>query len=203
MSSLRADGVNPSGIANPYIGLRPYKESESQWFFGRDADRKIFVDMANRLTLLFAASGVGKSSLLQASVLPCLKDPTHENLDAVYCNNWAGNPMASIRAATLTALAARKRIPAEAMSTELSALDLPRFFSLCSHFSREPLIIVLDQFGEFFHYHRSAPQFNDYKEHLVQLIGDESIAVSIVISMREVLRFTSTQTPISSQDYKG
>lgn len=187
MSSPRADGANPSEIANPYIGLRPYKESESQWFFGRDADRKIFVDMllANRLTLLFAASGVGKSSLLQASVLPYLKDPTHENLDAVYCNNWAGNPMVSIRAATLTALAARKRIPAEAMSTELSALPLPRFFSLCSHFSRQPLIIVLDQFEEFFHYHRSAPQFNDYKEQLVQLIGDESIAVSIVISMRE------------------
>ena len=46
-------------------------------------DRKILVDkiLTNKLTLLFAASGIGKSSLLQAAVLPQLKDPKQENLD--------------------------------------------------------------------------------------------------------------------------
>lgn len=59
----------------PYKGLRPYEEEDRDNFFGRDEDCRILIDkiLANRLTLLFAASGVGKSSLLQAAVLPHLK----------------------------------------------------------------------------------------------------------------------------------
>ncbi len=55
----------------PYIGLRPYTRDDSALFFGRDGDTQILLDkiLANRLTLLFAASGVGKSSLLQAGIM--------------------------------------------------------------------------------------------------------------------------------------
>lgn len=50
----------------PYKGLRSYTEADEDLFFGRDAERAILVDkiLADKLTLLFAASGVGKSSLL-------------------------------------------------------------------------------------------------------------------------------------------
>lgn len=70
----------------PYKGLRPYEEQDQHAFFGRDADCNILIDkiLANKLTLLFAATGVGKSSLLQAAILPRLKDPTREHLDVVY-----------------------------------------------------------------------------------------------------------------------
>ena len=70
---------------SPYKGLRPYEEQDRDNFFGRDEDCRILIDkiLANRLTLLFAASGVGKSSLLQAAVLPHFKDPKEENLDVV------------------------------------------------------------------------------------------------------------------------
>ena len=56
----------------PYPGLRPYREDEQNSFFGRDIDSKVLIDkiLVHRLTLLFAATGVGKSSLLQAAVLP-------------------------------------------------------------------------------------------------------------------------------------
>ena len=68
----------------PYKGLRPYEESDQRNFFGREAECKILLDkfLASRLTLLFAATGVGKSSLLQAAVLPRLKDSRQENRDA-------------------------------------------------------------------------------------------------------------------------
>ncbi|MGB1258064.1 MAG: hypothetical protein ACPG51_19475, partial [Thiolinea sp.] len=69
----------------PYPGLRPYREDERGKFFGRDTDTEILLDkvLTNRLTLLFAASGVGKSSLLQAAVIPHLKLKTGENLAVV------------------------------------------------------------------------------------------------------------------------
>lgn len=172
---------------NPYIGLRPYKESERDFFFGRDADRKIFVDMllANRLTLLFAASGVGKSSLLQAAVMPHLKDPERENLDAVYCNNWAGNPLKSIRDAALDALTKSGRLSDEALAEDSNDQVLSTLFSACCAFTRQPLVIVLDQFEEFFRYHLGHPEFPIYKRQLVELITDRAIPVSIVLSMRE------------------
>ncbi|SDZ75568.1 hypothetical protein SAMN05660964_00148 [Thiothrix caldifontis] len=77
-------------VIAPYPGLRPYHEDEQDKFFGRDADAEVLIDkvLTNRLTLLFAASGVGKSSLLQAAVIPRLKSPSGENLDVVYHIDW-------------------------------------------------------------------------------------------------------------------
>lgn len=171
---------------NPYVGLRPFDESEQDRFFGRDQDRRIFVDLllANRLTLLFAGSGVGKSSLLRAAVLPQLTDPARENLDAVYCNSWAGNPLTSIRGAALEALIKARRLP-EAARQELAELPLPRFFEICGHVSRCPLVLVLDQFEEFFYYHREGKDFPTIREQLVRLILDEALPLSVVIAMRE------------------
>ena len=58
--------------SSPYKGLQPYESDDWHIFFGRDTEREILIDrtLCNKLTLLFAASGVGKSSLLQAEVLP-------------------------------------------------------------------------------------------------------------------------------------
>ena len=54
----------------PYVGLDYFLEEDAGLFFGRDAERKRIIGnlRASRLTLLYAASGVGKSSLLRAGV---------------------------------------------------------------------------------------------------------------------------------------
>lgn len=53
--------------ASPYKGLMPYSEQDAPFFFGRETDRRIILSnlMALRLTLLYGASGVGKSSVLR------------------------------------------------------------------------------------------------------------------------------------------
>lgn len=60
---------------NPWPGLSPYTDHDSQWFFGRSRELK---DLARRveqntLTILFSRSGIGKSSLLRAALLPQLR----------------------------------------------------------------------------------------------------------------------------------
>ncbi len=79
----------------PYRGLQPYTEQDEEFFFGREAEKAILIDkiQADKLTLLFAATGVGKSSLLQAAVMPELKRPARENLDVVYYNDWVTPPL--------------------------------------------------------------------------------------------------------------
>ena len=59
----------------PWPGPRPYKEDEAERFPARDAVMlRLVDDIAMQLTVLSAASGSGKTSLLRAGVLPELRE---------------------------------------------------------------------------------------------------------------------------------
>ncbi len=57
--------------SSPYVGLVPFSESDSAFFFGRDEWCDVVVDnlKAYRLTVLYGESGTGKTSLLRAGVV--------------------------------------------------------------------------------------------------------------------------------------
>src|ERR1700720_3058002 len=61
---------------SPWLGLRPFTEGAREYFFGRDAEvRDIFQRVVHKpLTVLFGRSGLGKTSLLQAALVPKLRD---------------------------------------------------------------------------------------------------------------------------------
>lgn len=163
----------------PYLGLRPYEYTDRENFFGREAECEILIDklLSNRLTLLFAASGVGKSSLLRAAVLPKLKDPLGENLTVIYHNDWVKNPLAALRNNVLKAVPVVRKVSIDK--------ELPEVLELCGLFSRHPFVIVLDQFEEFFRYQEGKPDFEIIVHQLTSIILNDKIPVSIVISMRE------------------
>ncbi len=61
--------------SNPYIGLRPFEEEDSQYFFGR---RKQTAELLERLydgrfLAVLGSSGCGKSSLIRAGLIPALQ----------------------------------------------------------------------------------------------------------------------------------
>jgi len=64
-------------ILDPYIGLRPYTDSDDDCarFFGREQEQEIIIAnlYATSLTVFYGASGVGKSSVLLAGVVPKLR----------------------------------------------------------------------------------------------------------------------------------
>jgi len=64
-----------SADACPYVGLQPYREEDRAYFFGRERDIESVIDnlYAARLTVYYGASGVGKSSVLMAGVVPALR----------------------------------------------------------------------------------------------------------------------------------
>jgi WD40 repeat protein len=57
--------------ANPYVGPRPFETVDADIFFGRDREVSDLVALivSNPVVLLYAASGAGKSSLLNAAVV--------------------------------------------------------------------------------------------------------------------------------------
>src|SRR3984957_21286132 len=69
----KTSAVNPE---SPWLGLRPFTEGAREYFFGRDAEvRDIFQRVVHKpLTVLFGRSGLGKTSLLQAALVPRLRD---------------------------------------------------------------------------------------------------------------------------------
>jgi len=173
---------------NPYKGLQPYEESDQANFFGREAEKRILIDkiLTHKLTFLFAASGVGKSSLLQAAVLPELKRPTRADrqpLDVVYFRDWVEQPLWTLKQALLTELQQQQRLT-DGYGFEPN-LSLTAFLHLATAFTSEPLVILLDQFEEFFNYQKFLPDFGLIIEQLAEAIHDRDTHTAFVISMRE------------------
>src|SRR5262245_48657926 len=60
---------------NPYVGPRPFTRDEHSVFFGRDREIRELSAMVGAYStiLLFAQSGAGKSSLINAGLIPALE----------------------------------------------------------------------------------------------------------------------------------
>ncbi|MFB9884364.1 hypothetical protein ACFFMN_41175 [Planobispora siamensis] len=73
---MSADRDHPGREEQPYVGLRAFRREDGVKFFGRTREARELADLwqANRLTILYGPSGVGKTSLIHAGVLPLL-DP--------------------------------------------------------------------------------------------------------------------------------
>lgn len=59
---------------NPYIGPRPFDREDQDLFFGRDAETAALVERvtAHREVLVYSPAGAGKTSLLNARLIPAL-----------------------------------------------------------------------------------------------------------------------------------
>src|SRR3954447_26373642 len=82
--SKPATETRPHERRSPYQGIVPFAESDAEWFFGRDESREIVIDnlRAYRVSVLYGESGVGKSSILHASVLPRLQAEAEQSIAA-------------------------------------------------------------------------------------------------------------------------
>lgn len=69
----------PGGVC-PYRGLASYRREDARWFFGRERSTDALVTQLGAvagtggLVMLVGASGAGKSSLLNAGLVPALRD---------------------------------------------------------------------------------------------------------------------------------
>ncbi|KMS87018.1 WD-40 repeat protein [Streptomyces regensis] len=68
-----------AGGVCPYRGLAPYRREDARWFFGRERSTKALVaqlraaERSGGLVMLVGASGAGKSSLLNAGLVPAVR----------------------------------------------------------------------------------------------------------------------------------
>jgi hypothetical protein len=176
---------------SPYQGLQPYAERDAPYFFGRDAERTILTAnlMAARLTLVYGASGVGKSSVLRAGVIHQLREQEGQadpasgapRLVAVYVNQWSGDPMARLldRVGQEIARAfglARPPAPSGGLAGTLAAWTARWHLEL---------LVVLDQFEEYFLYHRNDDGPGSFAAEFPPAVDRADLPVSFLVAIRE------------------
>ncbi len=81
---------NPAPVsANPYVGPRSFQKGEK--LYGRDREKTELVDLliAERIVLLYSPSGAGKSSLVNAAIIPELEAQGFAVLPTIRVNQVA------------------------------------------------------------------------------------------------------------------
>jgi hypothetical protein len=161
-------------LASPYKFLDSYGVEDQELFYGREQEIKILLAdiMVQRLVVLFAKTGTGKTSLINAGVRPILEERGYET----FFVRVHRDPTRSARSAIEDRL--QQPLPAaKSLSAQLRAI---------ASSLNKPIVLFFDQFEEFFLYtvredYRAARRF---VLDMSELYHEESL-VHIVLSMRE------------------
>ncbi len=144
----KSNASAPLATANPYRGLAPFEASHRALFFGRDDDIRALLERLQRQPLVLVAgdSGVGKSSLCRAGVLPRVAagelDAGRECTPVTLCPGR--RPLQSL-AAALAPLLGRKE--AEVFETFSSTTGFGQALRE-AHQGRRALLLFVDQLEE-------------------------------------------------------
>ena len=177
----------------PYQGLQPYAEGDAPFFFGRDAERAILAAnlMAAKLTLVYGASGVGKSSVLRAGVVHQLREQEARadhtagapRLVVVYVNEWSGDAVARLLdrvgqevARVLGEPGPPEPEPSGGLAGTLAAWTARRHLEL---------LVILDQFEEYFLYHRDEDGPGSFAAEFPPAVDRADLPVSFLVAIRE------------------
>jgi WD40 repeat protein len=151
--------------ANPFPGLRPFREAEEHLFFGRESQVDSMIDKLARTRFLavVGTSGSGKSSLVNCGLRPAL----HRGLMSKAGTSWR---MAQFRPGNAPIRAMARALAARGLlfrgmelagmtlddmieaSLRMSSLGLADVYEQAQLGQNENLLIVVDQFEELFRY---------------------------------------------------
>jgi hypothetical protein len=178
------EGVNPA--ESPYVGPRPFTPRMIDRFFGRQREAEDLLRLigAERLVLVYAPSGAGKSSLLNTLVARHLEDAGH---DVLIGARVGGALPPNLRAADIANIYTFTLV----YGLDASATPRPEM-RLKDHLralGRKPgtraRTLVLDQFEEIFTRH---PELFEHRagfiDELVEAL-EEDETLRVVLAMRQ------------------
>ena len=128
-----------SAPTEPYRFLHPFTAATGRIFFGRDQDAARFRELWDhpdrpRLVMLTGASGVGKTSFLEARVIPGLEDTGHHVLRV----RGSAQPLEQLA----------RRVANELGGESYRGRGLPELLDALHDRDGRPLAVVLDQVEE-------------------------------------------------------
>ncbi len=162
---------------SPYKFLAHYEDTDRAIFFGRERETEILLSdvISARIVVLFARTGIGKTSLINAGVRPGL-----EELDYVtFYIRVEKDPEASLL---------RELQEAQAVPDDTQGQSLAEQLRAAVTLLGKPVVLFFDQFEEFFIY-LTTPEDKEkarrFITEIAALYRDRESGVHTVFSMRE------------------
>jgi WD40 repeat protein len=155
----------------PFKGLAAFQDTEldALLFYGREREREVVVAnlLASRLTVLYGASGVGKTSLLRAAVAHSLRQA--DDAAVVLFSSWAGDPRGGLG-----------DVIDAAVGIESSGTLTERLDAVARAVGGD-VYVILDQFEEYFLYHER----DAFAGELAAAIRDPALRANFLLGLRE------------------
>ena len=143
--------------------------------------------LAARVTLFYGPSGVGKSSVLNAGAIPRLRALAEELRTetgrpqhvVVRFSSWRDDPEPALASAIGDAVS-------QAIESEpLRDGSLTGVLHRCAESYDGDVLVILDQFEEFFVYHPNEAANGGFPATLARALADRDIRANFLISLRE------------------
>jgi hypothetical protein len=180
-SSLLSTKENP--VERPAIkGLLSFGSGDVEIFsrLERNQDIKSCLNLLEddnfRLGILWGESGCGKTSFLQAGLIPELTK--RGQMQGIYIQFSDKEPLITVKKAL------NKTLKLALSNEELEQLDLLSVLRKAIEVAQKPLILFFDQFEQFFVHYQSAEARQPFVMALKNWYDDEDIAVKLLMSFR-------------------
>ncbi len=167
---------NTTVLIRPYKFLDYYSENDQNLFFGREREVEMVTSkiLAHRNFILHGRSGVGKSSLIRAGIIPALKELGHQT----FIIRSFSDPLEQL----INQLIEKGKLPATFKEDDLVSL----MRRIADDSSDKLLIFFFDQFEDFFLQLNKAQQAH-FREQIQQVFASVSLPVRLVFVLREDL----------------
>jgi WD40 repeat protein len=146
----------PEGRANPYVGPTAFREGQT--LYGRDREAEDVTDLliAERVVLLYSPSGAGKTSLVEAKLIPRLRKEQFTVLPVMRVSQVTHEELRALPGANRYVLSALRcleaRPPAGQPALSLAELAGLKFGEYLKRHppgeNDQPLVLIFDQFEE-------------------------------------------------------
>ncbi|MEZ5672915.1 MAG: hypothetical protein R3E08_11285 [Thiotrichaceae bacterium] len=199
---------------NPYLGLAAFQEVEANRFFGREQlVARLWEKLATyyqtsqqgklslRFLPLLAASGVGKSSLLRAGLIPELArrglPMTPKLRVVVFTPGMYPLQNLSFMLARLTTHDMAPIAKARIYIKELRERDgLRRIAAELPEIENNPVVLVIDQLEELYTLCKEPFERTLFIDNLLLAVADKSLNISVVTAMRSEFLAEAQMHPI-------
>jgi hypothetical protein len=168
---MTADAGQPD--RKPYRYLDYFDVADQDLYFGRDREIRILTSdiIVNRLVVLFAKTGTGKTSLINAGVRPVL-DPDYRT----FLVRVEHDPVEAARDALREA---------ELLPRSRERAPLFKQLQSARRGAKKPIVLFFDQFEEFFERITAPERRRRFVDEIADVYEDHQGDACVVLSMRE------------------
>lgn len=158
---------------NPYRGLKSFDEEHSELFFGRNelVEKLHNFVKTHPLTVVLGASGSGKSSLVKAGLIPCLRQQASEEWYILPPIRPSEPPLRSLSQALASA-----NLPEVDLTDSIAAW--------AANHPQSKLLLVIDQFEELFTLCRDEQEREQFFRVLAEAIANHPNQFHVVVTLR-------------------